>query len=130
MGDEFAQGLNEAIKAHFARAGRRLRMVLYDDGSARAMLNLETPLVYAADTPLGRGQSNWILFEGRASAKGKSALLSLVFGGNNRPAVTEFELSALTLTTNGVFLAATVERAGTKPEELLLRRVGRNCPAR
>ncbi len=129
-GDEFAQGLNEAIKAHFGRGGRRMRMVLYDDGSARAMLSLETPLVYAADTPLGRGQSNWVLFEGRASAQGKSALLSLVFAGNNRPAVTEFELTGLALTSNGVFLAATVERAGAKPEELLLRRVGRNCPAR
>ena len=127
-GDDFATGLTEEIRNHWAVSENLLTLVLYSDGSARATLGLadNSKMTYGPDSPLGACQSSLMLFEGRASLPGKIGRLSLVFAGKTKPPLLEIEIEGLTVTKNGAFLTCQVDAGAAKNRPLLLRRISRN----
>ncbi len=125
-GTAFGEGLSEELRAFFAQTGESLTVVIYEDGSARGMLKTAQKFNYDADTPLGKGQFPWLLLEGRATRRGKSALLAPVFSASNKLPFAEFEISGFGLTTNKAFMFGEAND-GKNDWTMLLRRVTRNA---
>jgi len=90
------------------------------------MLKTAQKFNYDADTPLGKGQFPWLLLEGRATRRGKSALLAPVFSASNKLPFAEFEISGFGLTTNKAFMFGEAND-GKNDWTMLLRRVTRNA---
>jgi hypothetical protein len=124
-GTEFGAALSDEVSRYFDQKEETITLVIYEDGSARAIVKLAQTLKYDAESPLGKSSQPYLLLEGRASARGKNALLSPVFQGNNKLAFTEIDISGFGVTANKAF--AYGEAAyGKTDKSLLLRRVSRN----
>lgn len=124
--EQFADALDDSIRGHFDREGETLTMVLYDDGSARAILDKpgRELLEYSADTPFGATSSTLQAYEGRLTLQGRSALMYLVFAGGVKSAPPEFEFANVNLAADGAFLVADLDD-GLNLTPLMLRRVSR-----
>jgi hypothetical protein len=124
--EQFADALTESIRDHFKTEGDTITLVVYDDGSARALLDKpkREPLDYLADTPFGETRSTGQAYEGRVSIGGRNGLLYLVFADQVKAAPPEFELANVNLAAGGAFLAADIDD-GLNLTPILLRRVTR-----
>ena len=122
--EQFTDALTDEVKAHFATKGEQLTLVLYDDGSARAILDrpAREPVNYGADSPFGAVAVRRQGYEGRVSLPGRSALMYLVFANGSKSAPTEWELANVKLAAGDAFLSADVDD-GVNFTPLLLRRV-------
>lgn len=120
---EFATGLDDDIRNHFADARRdTLTIVGYTDGSARMMITrpARAPVPYAADTPPGR-ESVLQFYEGRFSLEGRIAFGALVFGQGHTIAPAELDLVNLRSLAGGALLALDVDDGVTLTPALLRR---------
>lgn len=124
--DGFAEALGDPLWNHFSKDGESLTLVFYEDGSARAMLSQPQRKAHTfnRNTPMGGKSSHKLLYEGRVSLKGESALLYLVFGKGIDAEPSEIELAKLVLAGDGALLSASVDD-GINLTPVLLRRVNR-----
>ncbi|MBX3459837.1 MAG: hypothetical protein KF696_07715 [Planctomycetes bacterium] len=123
---EVAAQLGAPIRAHFAHSGDTIVLVIYADGSGRALLRKagRAPVNHGPASPAGNTSSADQLYEGRVSLKGRGALLYAVHAGAGTVAPTEFELVNLDLKASGALLAADIDD-GTRLTPILLRRASR-----
>lgn len=121
---QFANALDTEIQAHFEDMTDTLTLVVYDDGSARAIIDKpgRTPIQYPADHPFGRTTSTRQPYEGRVSVEGRNALLYLVFEDNDKAAPEQFELANVKLAANECFLVADIDD-GLNLTPIMLRRI-------
>ena len=124
--EQFTNALDDDIRAHFKAKGEQLTIVLYEDGSARAMLDrpAREPVNYGADSPFGNVATTRQAYEGRVSIAGRSALMYLVFANGAKSAPAEWELANLKLTAGNAFLVADIDD-GVNFTPILLRRTTR-----
>lgn len=122
--EAFATGLSDALKSHFATAGDRITLVMYDDGSARALLARpgRQAHAYGPATPLAGQSTTTQLYEGRISLKGRNGLLGLVFGEGRSLAPMEIEFANVAQAARGAMLRLDVDD-GHVLTPMLLRRV-------
>ncbi|MCA8911715.1 MAG: hypothetical protein KDB82_08415 [Planctomycetes bacterium] len=120
----FANALDEEIQAHFRDMKDTLTLVVYDDGSARAVIDKpgREPITYPVDHPFGACKSTRQPYEGRVSIEGRNALLYLVYGKAGKSAPEQFELANVKLAANGCFLVADIDD-GLNLMPILLRRI-------
>ncbi|MHC4839854.1 MAG: hypothetical protein ACYTDT_02695 [Planctomycetota bacterium] len=125
-GEEFVGALSADLWGHFSNPTSQLTLVVYSDGSARAMLNQSKrkPMAYSHDTPLGNIQSRSSLYEGRISLKGENGLLNLVFADGLSAGPSEIEFAHLVRNGGGALLSANIDD-DINLTPILLRRVGR-----
>lgn len=114
------------LKEHFAAAEQTLLLVVYADGSARALLRRpgRAPVVHGAGSPTGNQPSTDQCYEGRASVSGRNALLRLVYADEENSSPARFELVNLRLPAQGALLSADIDD-GLELTPLLLRRTTR-----
>ena len=124
--EQFVNALDNAVHQHFKLDGETITLVIYTDGSARALLDKpkRDPLEYRADTPFGAATSTLQAYEGRVSFQGSSGLLYLIYGGQVKAAPPEFELANVKLAAGAAFLAADIDD-GVNLTPILLRRGSR-----
>jgi hypothetical protein len=124
--EQFADALSEQVRNHFKTDGDTITLVVYEDGSARALLDKlkREPLEYHADTPFGEIKSTRQAYEGRVSISGRNGLLYLAFADQVKAAPSEFELANVQLAAGGAFLAADIDD-GLNLTPILLRRMTR-----
>ncbi|MCB9896281.1 MAG: hypothetical protein H6839_17765 [Planctomycetes bacterium] len=124
--EQFTNALSDEIRAHFTAKADQLTIVLYDDGSARALLDRpgREPVNYGADSPFGNVPTTKQAYEGRVSLAGRSALMYLVYANGAKSAPTEWELANVKLTAGDAFLLADIDD-GVNFTPILLRRVSR-----
>ena len=120
---QFANGLTDPIREHFSVQGKDwLTLVIYDDGSARAFISGSGRAVsYGPATPLGQGDTDAWLFEGRASLKGGVGLLNLVYAAGAKGAPREMEFVHLKAIAGGALLSLDLDD-GVHLRPMLLRR--------
>lgn len=124
--EEFAEGLTDALKAHFAQAkADTLTIVGYADGSARMIIDRpgRAAVDYKPDTPPG-APSTKQLYEGRYSPDGRVAFASLVYADSKTVAPRDIDLVNVRTLAEGALLAADLDD-GVALTPLLLRRVSR-----
>ena len=121
---QFANALDADIRAHFEKMGETITLVVYDDGSARAILDKPSrePIKYRADHPFGASTGTRQPYEGRLSIEGRNALLYLVYGENRQAAPEQFELANVKLAAGDCFLLADIDD-GLNLTPILLRRI-------
>lgn len=122
----FAESLSEPILTHFARPAQTLTVVVYEDGSSRALLDRPTrdALNYGPGSPFGNVATTRQCYEGRVSLRGRNSLMYLVYNGNHEPAPAQYELVNVQLTEGGGFFVADIDD-GLNLTPILLRRVTR-----
>ncbi|MCC6466290.1 MAG: hypothetical protein IT463_13205 [Planctomycetes bacterium] len=122
--EAFAAGLGEALTTHFAADGDRLTLVLYEDGSARAMLARPGRQTHTCGpaTPLAGRNTATQLYEGRVSLKGRNGLLALVFGEGRVLSPGEVEFANVGQLARGALLRLDLDD-GEVLTPMLLRRV-------
>ena len=121
---QFANALDTEIQGHFENMGDTITLVVYDDGSARAIIDKpnRTPIQYPANHPFGSTTSTRQPYEGRVSVEGRNALLYLVFEDGDKAAPEQFELANVKLAANECFLVADIDD-GLNLTPILLRRI-------
>lgn len=121
---QFANALDTEIQGHFENMGDTITLVVYDDGSARAIIDKpnRTPIQYPANHPFGSTTSTRQPYEGRVSVEGRNALLYLVFEDRDKAAPEQFELANVKLAANECFLVADIDD-GLNLTPILLRRI-------
>jgi hypothetical protein len=124
--DKVAAGLDEDILAHFKSAPETLTIVVYEDGSARAIINKpeRTPVNFGPDSPLGDVTTTRQLYEGRVSLRGRNGLFYAVYDSNESVAPQEFELANVKLHAGDTFLVADIDD-GMQLTPILLKRTSR-----
>ncbi|MBK8207265.1 MAG: hypothetical protein IPK87_10840 [Planctomycetes bacterium] len=127
-GDEarIAGQLSEAVRGHFSAAGDTFLLVIYADGSGRAIIRKpkRKPVNLGAPTPLGNVAHTDQLYEGRVSIKGRSALMYAVFTGGEPVSPAEFEFANLDIKAGGTLLGAHIDD-GVQLMPILLKRTSR-----
>ena len=124
--DDFVAALGESLWVHFHNPADQFTLVVYADGSARAMLrqSKRKPMDYAHNTPLGSVQGQSSLYEGRVSLKGENGLMNLVFAEGLSAGPSEIEFAHLVQNGGGALLSANIDD-DINLTPMLLRRVGR-----
>jgi hypothetical protein len=124
--ESIAAQLSDPIQAHFRNIKQTLLLVVYDDGSGRAMLRPETGSAgnYGAGSPTGNVATRDKLYEGRVTLQGRGALMYSVYAGDVTIAPTQFELVNLQLKCKGALLIADIDD-GVQLTPLLLKRTTR-----
>lgn len=117
---------SDEIAAHFVGHSESITLVLYTDGSARALLHRpgRQPVNYGAASPMGNRAVHVQMFEGRLSVAGRNGLLYSVYGAGLKVAPQEFELANVKQHADGALLAADLDD-GINYTPILLRRVNR-----
>lgn len=127
-GDEarIAGQLTETIRGHFNASGDTFLLVIYADGSGRAIIRKpkRKPVNLGAATPLGNSAHTDQLYEGRVSLKGRSALMYAVFTGGEAVSPAEFEFANLDIKAGGTLLGAHIDD-GVQLVPILLKRTSR-----
>ena len=122
--EQFINALDKPILEHFQHKGAWLTIVLYDDGSARALLDQggREPVNHGAATPFGNRATSAQAYEGRVSVTGRNGLLYLVYASEAKSAPPEFELANVKLAGGESFLLADLDD-GINLTPIVLRRV-------
>ncbi|MCB9933112.1 MAG: hypothetical protein H6841_06810 [Planctomycetes bacterium] len=122
--EQFINALDKPILEHFQSGGTRLTLVLYDDGSARALLDQvgREPVNHGAASPFGDIETTAQAYEGRVSIAGRTGLLYLVFADQAKSAPAEFEFANVKLAAGESFFLADIDD-GLNLTPILLRRV-------
>ncbi|MBZ0136291.1 MAG: hypothetical protein K8I27_07960 [Planctomycetes bacterium] len=123
---QFADALTEPIQEHFKASAESITIVVYDDGSSRAIIDKprREPVNYGPASPFGNVATTRQGYEGRVSLPGRGALLYLVYAGDQKVAPPQFELANVQLTIGEAFLLADIDD-GLNLTPILLRRVTR-----
>lgn len=123
---QFAGALGEEILKHFEPSAETLTIVVYDDGSSRAILDKpeRDAVNYGAGSPFGNVATTRQAYEGRVSLAGHSALLYLVHNGSQKVAPPQFELANVNLVSGDALMVADIDD-GLNLTPILLRRVTR-----
>ncbi len=118
--------LSETVRGHFSVAGDTFLLVIYADGSGRAIIRKpkRKPVNIGAANPLGNVAHTDQLYEGRVSIKGRSALMYAVFTGGEPVSPAEFELANLDIKASGTLLGAHIDD-GVQLTPILLKRTSR-----
>jgi hypothetical protein len=122
--DEFAGHISGPIEQHFNHRGAELVVVLYDDGSARAMIRTTRPRNYGYATPGGNQPVAAQLYEGRVSLRGANGLLYAVFAGEHEVTPPELDLVNVRQRVGGALLRLDLDD-GVVLTPMLLRRTTR-----
>jgi len=120
---EFASGLDEDLRKHFADTARdALTIVGYTDGSVRMLITrpARAATVYAPDTPPGR-DSVLQFYEGRFSLEGHIAFATLAFGQGQTIAPVELDLVNVRALAGGALLVLDIDNGVTLTPTLLRR---------
>lgn len=123
---QFVKGLSEPVLKHFEAPAETLTIVVYEDGSSRAILDkpARDPVNYGPASPFGNQPTTQQAYEGRVSLPGHSALLYLVYSGTQKVAPPQFELANLNLVAGEAFMVADIDD-GLNLTPILLKRVTR-----
>ena len=123
---QFAAGLNEEVLAHFSAPAETLTIVVYEDGSSRAILDKpkREAVNYGHASPFGNVDTTRQCYEGRVSLSGKSALMYLVYNNDQKVAPPQFELANVNLISGEAFMAADIDD-GLNLTPILLKRITR-----
>lgn len=128
--EEFAAGLDDAIRRHFADARQdTLWIVAYADGSARMLVNRPSraALAFGPDTPPG-APGTMQMYEGRFTLEGRIGYATLVFDRGLTLAPPEIDLVNLRALAGGALLSAQLDD-GVTLTPMLLRRASRLADA-
>lgn len=122
--EQFINALDKPIIEHFQHKGAWLTIVLYDDGSARALLDQggREGVNHGAASPFGDRETNRLAYEGRVSVTGRNGLMYLVYADEAKSAPPEFELANVKLAGGESFLLADLDD-GINLTPIVLRRV-------
>ena len=122
----FASQLTAPVKGHFSAGTQTFVLVIYADGSGRAMLRPQggSLVNYGAASPVGNQATRDKLYEGRVTLRGRGALMYSVFADGVTTAPTEFELVNVQLALEGKLLTADIDD-GVNLTPILLRRTSR-----
>ena len=123
---QFEAALGAAIRDHFKPSAKTITIVVYEDGSSRAILDkpARDAVNYGPGSPFGNVSTTRQGYEGRVSLPGRSALLYLVYNGNQKVAPSQFELANLRLVSGDAFFVADIDD-GLNLTPILLKRVSR-----
>jgi hypothetical protein len=89
---ELVAHLDGPVGRHFEGRGSRLTLVLYEDGSARAMLRQRNSRNFGHGSPTGNARTDLQMYEGRISLRGSNGLLYPVFKAGQDVTPPELDL--------------------------------------
>lgn len=118
--------LNEEITGHFDAAVTTLTVIVYEDGSARAVIDKpgRTPVNFGPASPLGNVNTTRQMYEGRVSLRGRNGLFYAIYDREETVAPQEFELANVKLHASDTFFVADVDD-GMQLTPILLKRTSR-----
>jgi hypothetical protein len=124
-GQEPADLIDDPLKAHFKPRNPWVRIVVYEDGSARALLTMGLKaLNFGPASPPGNTEARSHMYEGRVSVAGRNALLYSVFSGGSATAPVQIELANVEMRAAGALLVADIDD-GTHLTPFVLKRGSR-----
>jgi hypothetical protein len=121
---EFVRHIGDDLLEHFNHEERELVLVIYDDGSARAMIRTGREVNYGHASPPGNRLAGDRMYEGRISLRGANGLMYAVFAGEGELTPPELDFVNVRKRAGGALLRLDLDD-GVVLTPMLLRRTSR-----